>query len=111
MAPSNGKQINTIILITNTSRSKGNQTTRFSQLIEHNMRNIFLEKELSLKQITNKTNFFWRWQSDFKFFDGPADKLLPKFLKFFTFEKKMQKKTYWQDCDFTILQVKKDLFK
>ena len=44
MAPSNGKQINTIILIIHTSRSKGNQTTRFSQLIEHNMRNIFLEK-------------------------------------------------------------------
>ena len=44
MTPSNGKQINTIILIIHTSRSKGNQTMRFSQLIEHSMRNIFLEK-------------------------------------------------------------------
>ena len=30
--------------MTNISRSKGNQTMEFSQLIECNMRNIFLEK-------------------------------------------------------------------
>ena len=28
----------------NISRSKGNQTMRFGQLIEYNMKNIFLEK-------------------------------------------------------------------
>ena len=28
----------------NISRGKGNQTLKFGQLIEHNMRNIFLEK-------------------------------------------------------------------
>ena len=27
------------------SRTKGNQTVKFGQLIEHNMRNIFLEKQ------------------------------------------------------------------
>ena len=30
--------------VTNISRSKGNQTIKFGQLIEYNMRNIFLEK-------------------------------------------------------------------
>ena len=31
-------------ILHNTSRSKGNQKLKFGQLIEHNMRNIFLEK-------------------------------------------------------------------
>ena len=31
-------------ILPDTSRSKGNQTKKFSQLIEYNMRNIFLEK-------------------------------------------------------------------
>ena len=31
-------------MIPNISRSKGNQTMKFGQLIEYNMRNIFLEK-------------------------------------------------------------------
>ena len=31
-------------ILSNISRSKGNQTIKFGQLIEHNMRNIFLEK-------------------------------------------------------------------
>ena len=30
-------------MLSNISRSKGNQTTKFGQLIEYNMRNIFLE--------------------------------------------------------------------
>ena len=33
-----------IHILTNISRSKGNQTIKCDQLIEHNMRNIFLEK-------------------------------------------------------------------
>ena len=33
-----------IHILPNTSRSKGNQTMEFGQLIESNMRNIFLEK-------------------------------------------------------------------
>ena len=31
-------------MLTNISRSKGNQAIKFGQLIEYNMRNIFLEK-------------------------------------------------------------------
>ena len=38
-----GKQTAAIHILPNISRSKGNQTKKFGQLIEH-MRNIFLEK-------------------------------------------------------------------
>ena len=38
------KQTNLIHVLHNTSRSKVNQTMKFSQLIEYNMRNIFLKK-------------------------------------------------------------------
>ena len=40
-----GKQTITIHILTNISRSKGNQTMKFGQLLEYNMRNIFLEKQ------------------------------------------------------------------
>ena len=36
-----------IHILANISRSKGNQTMKFGQLIEYNMRTIFLEKSLS----------------------------------------------------------------
>ena len=39
-----GQQIITIHIFPNISRSKDSQTKKFGQLIEHNMRNIFLEK-------------------------------------------------------------------
>ena len=39
-----GKQTIAIHISPNTVRSKGNQTMKFGQLIECNMRNIFLEK-------------------------------------------------------------------
>ena len=38
-----GKQTISIHILPNNSRSKGNQKMKFSQLIEYNMRNIFLE--------------------------------------------------------------------
>ena len=44
MMSQTGWQINTIHILPNISRSKGNQTTNFGQLIEYNMINIFLEK-------------------------------------------------------------------
>ena len=44
MTSQTGQQINTIQELTNISRSKGNQTTKFSQLKEYNIINIFLEK-------------------------------------------------------------------
>ena len=39
-----GQQIITIHVLSNISRSKGNQTMKLGMLIEYNMRNIFLEK-------------------------------------------------------------------
>ena len=39
-----GQQIITINILPNISRSKRNQKMKFGQLIEYNMRNIFLEK-------------------------------------------------------------------
>ena len=44
MAGPFGQQITTTLTMSNFSRSKGNQTIRFGQLIEYNMRNNFLEK-------------------------------------------------------------------
>ena len=39
-----GYQTITIHILSNISRSKGNQTMKFDQLIEYNKRNIFLKK-------------------------------------------------------------------
>ena len=39
-----GEQINVIHILTNLSRSIGNQTMKFGQLMDYNIRNIFLEK-------------------------------------------------------------------
>ena len=44
MASQTGKQTNAIHIMPNISRNTDNQTTKFSQLIEYNMGNIFLEK-------------------------------------------------------------------
>ena len=38
-----GKQTVSIHVLPNNSRSKGNQTMKYGQLIEYNMRNIFLK--------------------------------------------------------------------
>ena len=37
------QQINIIDILPNISRSKGSQTMKFGQLIEHNMRDVFLK--------------------------------------------------------------------
>ena len=42
-----GQQTTVICISPNISRSKGNQTTKFGQLTECNMRNIFLEKSFT----------------------------------------------------------------
>ena len=44
MASQPGKQTIAIHMLSNISRSKRNQTMKFGQLIECNMRNIFVEK-------------------------------------------------------------------
>ena len=43
MASSAGKQITTIYILPNISRSKDNQTMKFTQLTEHNMNIFFLK--------------------------------------------------------------------
>ena len=44
MTSDTGKQIITIQVLPNISKSKSNQAMKFGQLIKYNMRNIFLEK-------------------------------------------------------------------
>ena len=44
MTPQPGYQTILIHILPNISRSKGNQAMKFGQLIERNVRNIFLEK-------------------------------------------------------------------
>ena len=48
MMSQSGQQTIAIHTLTNISRSKGNQAMKFGQLIEHNTRNIFNEKLLSI---------------------------------------------------------------
>ena len=47
MASQPGQQTIVIHILPNISKSKGNQTMKFGQLIECNMRNIFLEKSFT----------------------------------------------------------------
>ena len=44
MASQAGQQMIIIHIFSNTSRGKGNQKMKFGQLIEYNMKNIFLEE-------------------------------------------------------------------
>ena len=44
MTSQRGKQTISIHLFSNMSGNRGNQTMKFDQLIEYNMRNVFLEK-------------------------------------------------------------------
>ena len=44
MTSQTGKHTITMHILPNMSRSRGNQTMKFGQLIECNIRNIFLEK-------------------------------------------------------------------
>ena len=44
MTSQTGKQIITVQILPIISRSKGNQTIKFGQIIEHNIRNIFFQK-------------------------------------------------------------------
>ena len=39
-----GQQAIAIHILSNISRNKDNQTTKFGQIVEYNMRNIFVEK-------------------------------------------------------------------
>ena len=67
------KRTSAIHILPNISRSKGNQTIQFGQLIEYNMRNIFLEKSYSKfgggnvpRAFSKKSKLTWKsnWQQD-----------------------------------------------
>ena len=69
-----GKQTIAIHLLPNISRSKGNQKMKFGQLIEYNMRNIFLEKsytkcsgETFLRPFSKNKNWAYLWISVIQF--------------------------------------------
>ena len=49
-----GKQTISIQILTNISRSKGNQAMKFGQLIDYNMRNIFLDKSYTKSYMVEK---------------------------------------------------------
>ena len=44
MISQTGQQLIAIHILSNISRNKGNKTMKFGQLLEYNMRNIFIEK-------------------------------------------------------------------
>ena len=46
-----GKQTTAINILPNISRRKGNQTMKFGQVIEYDMKNIFIEKSYNHTQI------------------------------------------------------------
>ena len=53
LASQPGKQAISIHILPSISKSKGNQTMKFGQLVEHHMRNILLEKSLK------NQNYIW----------------------------------------------------
>ena len=58
MTSQTGKQIITIHILLNISRRKGNQSMKFDQLIEYNVRNIFLQKSSENKVGRLDLDFF-----------------------------------------------------
>ena len=69
-----GKKTITIHILRNISKSKSNQTMKFGQLIEYNMRNIILEKsytkfggETITMHISKKSKFTNLWINSLQF--------------------------------------------
>ena len=58
MTSQSGKQTIAIHILPNMSRSKGNQTMKFGQLIEYKMRNIFLEKSYTNRWVKTIPRLF-----------------------------------------------------
>ena len=75
MTPQHRKQAIAIQISPNISRSKGNQTMKFGQLIEYNMRIIFLEKSYTkcdVKTIPRTFSKIYFWINSLKFYDIPS---------------------------------------
>ena len=71
----NWEKIITIHIFPNIWRSKGNQTMKFGQLIEYNMRHIFLKKSYTIyggengpKPFSKKWYWAYLWISSLKFY-------------------------------------------
>ena len=72
--PQLGKHAITVHILPNISRSKGNQTIKFGQLIECKMRNIFLEKsytneggETNSRPFSKKSKLSFSLDQQYKF--------------------------------------------
>ena len=71
-----GQQTIAIHILPNISGSKGNQATKFSQSIQHNMRNIFLEKSYTKcgednipRPFLKNRNWAYLWINSLKFYN------------------------------------------
>ena len=56
------KQIIAIRILSNISRTKGNQAKLFGQLIEYNVRNIFLQKSCQNKAVGIVSELLWLFE-------------------------------------------------
>ena len=67
MTPKPGLQTVAIHILSNISQSKGSQTMKFGQLIEHNKRNIFLQRlsEKWGRETTSRPLYFFlkKWSA------------------------------------------------
>ena len=75
MTSQTGQQISTINILPNTSRSKDNQTIKFGQLIEYNMRNISFKnhpqnmvKKLVQNPFIKNQNWAYLWINSLKYY-------------------------------------------
>ena len=60
MTSQGGKQTIAIHILVNISRSKGNQAMKLGQLIEYNMRNIFVKKSYTKRGGETITRLFFK---------------------------------------------------
>ena len=58
MASQHGKQAITIHILNNISRRKDDQAMKFGQLIEYNMKNIFIEKSYTKRGVETSLRSF-----------------------------------------------------
>ena len=76
MMSQTGQQIITMHILPNISISKGNQSIKFGQLIEYNMRNIFLEKWYTkCSREASLRNFYKKSKLSIKFLDQQSEML------------------------------------
>ena len=74
MTSQNGKQTIAICILPNILRSKDNQVMKFVQLVEYNLRNIFLEKSYkkcggkTISRLFSKKNWAYRWINSRNFY-------------------------------------------